>query len=136
MNFLLDTDTCVFWLRGNTPVRDHLASVGQEAVAISVVPLAELRYGASSSAQPDTNHQAIDDFTSAIAILGIDPPVAHAFGNIKAELRNRGMLIEDFDILVAATARAHGLTLVTNNAQHFRRILNLSLESWTQARSF
>ena len=46
MRFLLDTDTCVFWLRGHIPVRDRLSAVGPEAVAVSVITLAELRYGA------------------------------------------------------------------------------------------
>ena len=62
MKFLLDTDTCVFWLRGYASVRDHLAAVGPEVIAISVITLAELRYGAACSARPASNHQAVDDF--------------------------------------------------------------------------
>jgi predicted nucleic acid-binding protein len=40
MKFLLDTDTCVFWLRGRASVRDNLVAVGPEATALSVITLA------------------------------------------------------------------------------------------------
>ncbi len=73
MSFLLDTDTCVFWLRGWTTLRDHIARVIKEhsaaALAISVVTLAELRYGADYSDRPAENHRAINGFVSGITIL-------------------------------------------------------------------
>jgi tRNA(fMet)-specific endonuclease VapC len=130
MKFLLDTDTCVFALRGRTSVRERLATVGPDQVALSVITLAELRYGASCSAQPEANHRTIDDFVSAPAVLGMDAQAARASGGIKAQLRQAGQLIEDLDLLIAATAHAYDLTLVTNNAAHFGRIPGLRLENW------
>ena len=93
--------------------------------------LAELRYGAAYSAQPETNHRAIDDFIGFVVVLGLNPETARVFGEAKAELRRQGILIEDFDLLIAATARTRGLTLVTNNAEHFGRVPELRFESWT-----
>ncbi len=130
MKFLLDTDTCVFALRGRTSVRDRLAAVDLEQVTLSIITLAELRYGASCSTRPEVNHQAIDDFVSALAVLGVDAETARAFGDVKAQLRQEGKLIEDLDLLIAATARAYDLTLVTNNIAHFDRISGLGLENW------
>ena len=130
MRFLLDTDTCVFWLRGHVAVRGRFAAVATGELAISIVTVAELRYGAACSARPEDNQRAVDAFVGAIAVLGLDQAAARAFGDIKADLRNRGMLIDDLDLLIAATARAHGLTVVTNNRGHFGRIPGLSLESW------
>jgi tRNA(fMet)-specific endonuclease VapC len=132
MRFLLDTDTCVFWLRGRAAVHARLAAVGPEALSISAVTLAELRYGADCSVQPDANHRAIDDFISGIAVLAVDADVARAFGEIKAQLRRQGNLIEDFDLLLAATALINGLTLVINNATHFGRVAGLLLDNWMQ----
>jgi len=132
MKFLLDTDTCVFWLRGHVPVRDHLAAAGPEETAISVITLAELRYGAACSARPANNHQAIDGFISVLTILGVDSDIARVFGEIKAQLRKEGMLLEDVDLLIAATARVQGLTLVTNNQDHFGRISSLHLDNWVE----
>lgn len=45
-------------------------------------------------------------------------------------LHKRGGIIGDADILIAATALVHGLTLITNNLDHFRRIPDLRSESW------
>ena len=132
MMFLLDTDTCVFWLRGRAAVHARLAAVGPEALNISAVTLAELRYGADCSAQPDANHRAIDDFISGIAVLAVDAYTARGFGEIKAQLRRQGNLIEDFDLLLAATALANDLTLVTNNTAHFGRVEGLTLDNWAQ----
>jgi tRNA(fMet)-specific endonuclease VapC len=132
VKYLLDTDICIFWLRGHEPVRHSLAAVGPEATAISVITLAELRYGAECSAQPEVNHRAVDDFINAVVTLDVDGGVAHRFGDFKAQLRRRGMLIEDFDLLIAATACNYRLTLVTNNTDHFSRIPELEVENWVQ----
>jgi tRNA(fMet)-specific endonuclease VapC len=94
--------------------------------------LAELRYGADCSAQPDANHQAIDDFVSGVDVLDVDADIARAFGKIKAQLRRQGNLIEDFDLLLAATALTNNLTLVTSNTAHFGRIGGLTLDNWAQ----
>jgi tRNA(fMet)-specific endonuclease VapC len=131
MKFLLDTDTCVFWLRGNVTVREHLA-VNLELVGVSVISLAELRYGANCSTKPQANHQAIDDFISGIPILGIGQETAQAFADIKAQLRKDGKLIEDWDLMIAATAQTYGLTLVTNNTDHFGRVSALQLDNWIE----
>ncbi len=131
MNYLLDTDTCVYALRGSASVREHLVAVGPSEIAISIVTLAELRYGAACSARPDDNHRAIDDFTQGISLLGIDPAITRIYGDFKANLRAKGEPLEDFDLLIAATASSLKLTLVTNNQDHFGRITGLQLENWT-----
>lgn len=130
MTYLLDTDTCVFWLRGRPSVQAKMAAAGPEALSISVITLAELRYGADCSAQPDANHQAIDDFVGGVLVLAIDADIARAFGAIKAQLRRQGRLIEDFDLVLAATAVTRDLTLVTNNTDHFGCVTRLTITSW------
>lgn len=130
MTFLLDTDTCVFWLRGRASVHDRMAALAPEARNVSVITVAELRYGAQCSSRPEANHQAIDDFLSGVTVVGVDSDIARAFGKIKAQLRSQGNLIEDFDLLLAATALVYGFTLVTNNVAHFERIEGLILDNW------
>ncbi len=133
MTYLLDTDTCVFWLRGHVSVRDRLIEAREHGVYMSVITEAELRFGAASSSRPDANHEAIDRFAIEVASVGIDAPVATRFGAIKAELRRQGTPLADFDLLIAATALSRDLTLVTNNTAHFTRIPDLRLENWVLA---
>jgi tRNA(fMet)-specific endonuclease VapC len=130
MKYLLDTDTCVFWLRGRTRVRERLSAIDREEIGISVITLAELRYGASCAAERKKHHQALDNLINDLAVVGVNEEVTRTFGDIKAELRERRELIEDFDLLIASTAITYGLTLVTNNTKHFERISNLSIENW------
>ena len=132
MTFLLDTDTCVFWLRGYETVRKHLIAAKLENIAVSLITVAELRYGAVCSTHPEQNHRAIDDFIGGVTVFGVNAETARSFGDIKANLRQRGMLIEDFDLIIAATACTHNFTLVTNNLAHFLRISGLHLENWGQ----
>ena len=132
MIYLLDTDTCVFALRGRKSVRDRLNAVDAEAIAISVITLAELRYGAGCSARSEANHQVVDDFASGVVVLRLDDGIARLFGEFKVQLRRRGALIDDFDLLIAATAHHYRLTLITHNLEHFCRLPELQLEDWVR----
>lgn len=76
--------------------------------------------------------RVIDDFASSVTALPVDAPVAQRFGEIKAVLRHQGNLIEDFDLLLAATALVHGLTLITNTTAYFDRIAGSTIDNWAQ----
>lgn len=114
-------------------MRERFGAVESEAIAISVITLAELRYGAAWSARPEANHQVVGDFASGVVVLGLDDETARLFGEFKARLRRRGALIDDFDLLIAATAHHYRLTLVTRNLEHFDRIPELQIEDWVVA---
>jgi predicted nucleic acid-binding protein len=132
MRYLLDTDTCVFALRGNTAVRRSVDATDPEEIAISIVTLAELRYGAACSTKPGENHQVIDDFISGLLILGLDRETADVFGEFKSQLRKHGALIDDLDLLIAATAYRYGMTVITHNRDHFARLRELSVDDWVR----
>jgi tRNA(fMet)-specific endonuclease VapC len=63
-------------------------------------------------------------------ILPLTDAVVGQAAEIYADLHRSGRLISDADILIAATALTHDLTLVTENAGHFERIAGLRVESW------
>jgi tRNA(fMet)-specific endonuclease VapC len=130
MKYLLDTDIFAHALRGQAAVRRQLLAIEPADVAISIITLAELYYGASLSAQVVVNMQAINDFVGAINVLNLEPAIVQDFGAMKALLRRQGQLIADFDLLIATTSRVHGLSLVTNNERHFRRVPSVQLVNW------
>jgi tRNA(fMet)-specific endonuclease VapC len=132
MTFLLDTDTCIYWLRGHESVRQQINAMKPGNLAVSIISLAELHYGADCSNEPEHNHKIVDDFVSGLTILTLEQPVARRFGEIKSKLRREGKLIEDFDLLIAATALTRDLILVTNNREHFERIENLQIDDWVR----
>ena len=71
-----------------------------------------------------------EHFCANNTVLPITEQVIDQAAEIWAELRKRGELILDADILIAATALVNGCGLVTNNERHFRRVTGLTVENW------
>jgi predicted nucleic acid-binding protein len=63
-------------------------------------------------------------------VLPLTDPIIMRAAELYADLKRRGQLISDADLLIAATALEHGRVLVTNNVAHFQRIPNLPVISW------
>ncbi|MBG1243781.1 type II toxin-antitoxin system VapC family toxin [Nostoc sp. NZL] len=131
MNYLLDTDTCIYWLKGRQPVRDKLLAVGWDEVCICVITAAELYYGAYNSNRVSENLSNAEDFIQNLPVVPLTDPALKKYGELKAQLRRIGQTIAEFDLLIASVALAENYTLVTNNTRHYERINGLKLENWT-----
>lgn len=129
MSYLLDTDTLVALLRGSGQVARRVASE-EAGLATSSVNLAELYYGAYRSSRARDNVEAVDEVRARLPVLPFEGDAAVVFGLQKALLAERGALIEDADLMVAAVALTAGKVLVTGNTRHYRRIAGLVLENW------
>lgn len=127
-SFLLDTSVCVFLLRGNQSVIDEIKRVGIQNCYISEITKAELLYGAQCSSKPEFNTYLVDSLCNNLKNLCIDNCLA-TFAVEKAKLRKDGKLIEDFDLLIGATALTYDMTLITDNIKHFER-LPIKLVNW------
>ncbi|MBM4333355.1 MAG: type II toxin-antitoxin system VapC family toxin [Deltaproteobacteria bacterium] len=130
MKYLLDTNICVYWLKGNEHIEQKVLSVGIDTISISFINVSELYYGAYKSQRVDQNLAIIRRLTERLYVVESDEAISEAFGSLKASLENAGMIIDDADIYIAACARVYGLTLVTNNTKHFRRLKGLKLDNW------
>ena len=131
MSFLLDTDTCIDFLRGrHAAVRERLRARHPGSIGVSVVTAAELRHGAERSARPAESHVVIDAFLADLEVLPLDEPVALEYGRIRAGLERTGRSIGANDLFIAAHARTLGRTLVTGNGREFSRVAGLRLVDW------
>jgi tRNA(fMet)-specific endonuclease VapC len=74
--------------------------------------------------------ETFDTFCSRNVILPLTDEIIVRAADIYADLRTRGELIGDADILIAATALVHQLGVATNNTKHFERISDLHIENW------
>ena len=134
MNYLLDTNICVLLIRQKSPpVLARLLQHPITDIGLSAVTVAELQYGVQKSSQPAQNQQALDQFLLPLTILPFDDTDAIAYGTIRADLEAQGLPIGSFDMLIAAQALKHNLTLVTNNVREFARVAGLTIEDWTKA---
>ena len=66
-------------------------------------------------------------------VFSVDTAVARNFSHLKADCREKGFGASDFDFLIAATAKTHGLVLVTLNVRHFNGMEGLAVEDWSRA---
>ncbi len=87
--------------------------------------IGEIYEGAFSYADPQAHLKIFRQFLSSFTLLNLNEPIMQRFAEIRSFLRRRGEIISDFDILIGATALHHGLTLLTYNTRHFKRIPDL-----------
>jgi len=128
--FLLDTDTLIYSLKGNQAVVRHLERHRHDILKISVISLMELYYGAYKSKSVTANLAKVRRIENVFEVLALDFSTAETFGMIKASLELKETPLDDFDLVIAASALASNLTLVTNNEKHFLRVEGLKLENW------
>ena len=133
IQYLLDTNICIYYIKGLYNLDSKFREVGPEFCFISEITLAELKFGVANSNAVKRNQLALDNFLSGIQLLPILPAL-DIYAKEKTRLRSEGKIIDDFDLLIASTAVAFDLTLVTNNTRHFINIEDLKVVDWTNSK--
>lgn len=132
MRYLLDTSTCIDYLRcSDSRVRTRMAEHSPEDIALCTVVKAELYYGAYRSIDPQRNLQLLDEFFQPFPCLPFDERSAKIYGQVRAELASQGLTIGPHDLLIASIALSNRLVLVTNNWREFERVKGLLWEDRT-----
>jgi len=138
VSFLLDTNVVSEWVRPQPDrnVISWLAEVDEDRVFISVISFAEIRRGVETLAAGRRHERLATWLAEELSvrfeerILDIDRQVADTWGVLMARGQKIGMTLGSMDAFVAATAEAHGLTLVTRNVKDFRRLGISLLDPW------
>jgi len=130
VNYLLDTDTCIYWLKGNEDIEERALKVGLPEIFISFITLSELYYGAYKSKKVEQNLANIGILKSKLSLMDSNASICDVFGKLKAMLEKDGKIIDDADLFIAACALDTNATLVTNNEKHFERIKGLKVQNW------
>jgi tRNA(fMet)-specific endonuclease VapC len=107
----------------------RIAKAGENTICTSIIVAAELRYGCAKSGS-ERLLKAIEDLLGEIEVLPFDVPADAEYGGIRSELEAAGRPIGANDLLIAAHAYATGATIVTANANEFKRIRGLNVENW------
>lgn len=133
MRYLLDTNTCIGWLRGNQP--NIVARIQQRSssdIVLCSVVVGELIYGSerASPAHQANNRLRVAQLRAHFVSYSFDDPAAEWYGKVRAQLAGSGMLIGPNDLMIAAIALTHQLTVVTHNIAEFGRVPGLSFEDW------
>lgn len=129
--YLLDTNICIFFIKGKYNLIHKIKVVGEEHCFISEMTVAEMKYGIENSKTPEIMRPIVETFLSKFIVI----PIYDAFdiyAEEKAKLRKKGMLVDEFDLLIGATAIKHNMVMVTNNVAHLGRLENIEIEDWTK----
>lgn len=131
IQFMLDTNMVIYIIKHKpASVLERFQQYDPSEFCISAITLAEMQYGISKSSKPEKNQLALAMFLSNIAVLPFEDNAAVEYGDIRAGLEKKGTPIGPNDMLIAAHAKALGLTVVTNNTKEFARVPGLKLENW------
>ncbi|HSI60688.1 MAG TPA: PIN domain-containing protein [Ideonella sp.] len=128
----LDTNTISCFFRGDAQVTTRIAALSPSDLAVPAVVVYELRFGLARmpAAGREPRLKALEAFLRPLAVLPFDEAAAAIAARLRAALEAKGAPIGPHDTLIAATALAHGATLVTRNAGEFGRVEGLLVENW------
>lgn len=127
--YLLDTNVCVLILRNNQLVIDRLRVVGADNCFISKITVAELYFGAEKSPNSAREYARTQAFVASAQVVSIASAL-QVYAQQRWRLQQLGQPLDDFDLLIGATAISNALVMFTANTRHFTR-LPLQLEDWT-----
>lgn len=128
--YVLDTNICIYVIKDRPlGLRERFNSLADH-LCVSAVMLAELLYGADTSARPTENLAVVLRFRARLEVLPFAERAAEHFGQIRAELERVGRPAGACDMMIGGHARSEGLVMVTNNTREFARTSGLRVENW------
>lgn len=132
MLYLLDTNIISYFAEGNQNVISNLQQcvLAENEIGISVIVFYEVERGLKFV---NATKKLADfyDFVSQCILIPVTVDIAKTASDIYSDLRRKGRIIEDADILIGASAIANNAVLVTNNEKHLGHIEGLRIENWT-----
>jgi predicted nucleic acid-binding protein len=127
MKYLLDFDWVIDYLKGKSHVIARLSNMVEDGLAMNPITYGEVYEGIYFGRDRAHYMQLFNNFLDGVRLLDLNTAIMQEFACLRGNLRSQGMLIGDFDLLIAATALHHNLILLTNNRTHFQRIPGLTL---------
>ena len=128
--YLLDTNTLIYFFRGQGKVAERLLATPPAEVAIPAVSVYELEVGIAKSTQPTKRRRQLDELLEVVTVLPFDRAAAQAAAGVRSALEKTGQPLGPLDTLIAGTALAQRAILVTHNTREFKRVSKLALTDW------
>lgn len=130
MHFLIDTNILIYRLKNMGNVNENFLKYQDCPMSISVVSYGELLFGAEKSQAVARNLATVQAIKSIFPLFDITPEIMEVYAKTKSCLQKTGRTTDDMDLLIASTAIANDLILVTHNTKHFQHVPNLQFVDW------
>ena len=128
--FVLDTNTLIYFFRGQGRVAEYMLATPPREVAVPTVVVYELETGIAKSRQRSRRREQLGQLLDSVTVLPFDQDAARSAAWLRASLEGQGRPIGPMDTLIAGTALACGGTLVTRNHKEFSRVKGLRVVDW------
>lgn len=130
MSFLLDTNICSAHIKRPAGLF-HRFIQHSGRLYVPTIVVGELYAWAYRRGNTDRLVRIIEgDLLASLHLLVFDDECGRMFGRTRAALLNIGVNVERVDVMIAATAIVHDLTLVTHNTNDFAQIPGLRVVDW------
>ena len=133
LKYMLDTNIVIYVIKRRPIEMLEVFNAHAGQMCISSITLAELLHGVEKSSMIQKNLRKVEDFVSRLEVLPYENTAASHYGDIRADLEKKGIVIGVNDLHIAAHARSEGLILVSNNVHEFERVEGLRLENWIES---
>ena len=131
LRYLLDTDICIYIAKQHpVSVLDKFEKLAIGEVGMSTITYGELLYGAQKSKYTKKTIRILEELATLIIPLPIPTNAAEHYGTIRSTLEDKGRVIGNNYLWIAAHALSLGIILITNNVKEFSRVPKLKLENW------
>ena len=111
-------------------VNENFLKHQDNPMSISVISYGELLFGAEKSQAVEKNLATVQKIKSIFPLFDITPEIMEVYAKTKAYMQKMGKTTDDMDLLIASTAIANNLILVTHNSKHFQHIPRLQFVDW------
>lgn len=134
MNYLIDTCVVSDFFKKIPETIKHFESLSPKQIHISTVSIMEVEYGLKLNAEREKKLRSLwNVLLKEIQIVPLSESCAREAAIIRSDLKTSGQLIGPYDMLIAGTAIAHSLIVVTSNIGEFKRILKISIKNWRES---
>ena len=135
MKYLLDTCVITDFVKNHESTAKKINKLTPDRLCISVITTSEIEYGIqkiNGTKKADNIIEITNALLGVIEELNIDHAIAIEAGMIRAQLAASDKVMSAYAIFVAATAKAHNLTIITSNTEEFSQVEDLKLENWRE----
>lgn len=125
--YLIDSDVLINFLKGEEIAVKTIKKLQNKPLYISVISVGEILEGLLETKNMKKLF-LFKELLKTVTTINIDLQIIEKFASLRKFLRNKGLLIDNFDLLIASTCLVHDLILITNNVSHFKRISKLKIK--------
>jgi len=129
MPYLVDADVIIQLLAARQPTIAAMRRLAHEGFAVSLVTVGEIYEGAFRTSNPHEHLNTFRTLVRTYETVNLNDATMERFAELRADLRRRGQLIPDFDLILCATALVWDWTLLSYNVRHLQRVPGLRVHS-------